>query len=194
MKRSSIVLLTILILAACSGGRHNAPSRLDNACAIKAQRASWFKALRKTERRWGIPPHVILATLYQESKFEARARTPLVFKMGIIPWGRRSSAYGYSQAIDNTWDWYRRDTRRLSAKRYKFKDAVDFMGWYMNETFERNGVSKTDAYNQYLAYHDGHSGFARKSYLRKRWLPPVARKVAARAAVYKEQLRNCPRR
>ena len=29
----------------------------------------------------------------------------------------------------------------------------------MNKTEEKNGVPKSDAYNQYLAYHQGHAGF-----------------------------------
>ena len=192
MKRSTILIL-VLFLTACSGGRQAPPSKLDNACSIKSQRSGWFKDLRKVERRWGVPDYVILATIYQESKFVARARTPLKFALGVIPMGRRSSAYGYSQALDGTWDWYRRDTKRRSARRDKFRDAVDFMGWYMNESNERNGISKQDPYNQYLAYHQGHTGYARGSYRGKTWLIEAARKVEARANLYKSQLASCRR-
>ncbi|MGY9013469.1 MAG: transglycosylase SLT domain-containing protein, partial [Rhodobacterales bacterium] len=55
----------------------------------------------------------------------------------------------------------------------------------------RNGVSLSDARNQYLNYHEGQSGYARGSYKRKRWLMLVADKVAKRAAQYRTQLRKC---
>ncbi len=192
MKRSTILIL-VLFLTACSGGRQAPPSNLDNACAMKSARSGWFKDLRRVERKWGIPDYVILATIYQESKFVAKARTPLKFALGVIPMGRRSSAYGYAQALDGTWEWYKRDNRIRSARRDKFDDAVDFMGWYMNETNQRNGISKNDAYNQYLAYHQGHTGYSRGSYRGKTWLLNVAEKVRARANMYQAQLATCRR-
>ena len=89
-----------------------------------------------------------------------------------------SSALGYSQAIDGTWEWYLRDTGRRRADRTRFADASDFIGWYMNLNTRVNGIPTRDAYNQYLAYHDGQAGYARGSYRAKPWLPPVARDVA----------------
>jgi hypothetical protein len=191
MKKKNTVILAIVFLSACSGARYTPPPDINNACVIKADRPDWFRDLDKAEDKWGVPVPVFLAAIYQESKFVARARTPFAYKMGVIPWGRQSSALGYAQAIDSTWDWYREDTGRRSAKRDRFRDAVDFMGWYMNETFERNGVAKTDAYNQYLAYHEGQTGFAKGSYKRKKWLTPIARSVEARALMYQAQLQTC---
>ena len=51
-----------------------------------------------------------------------------------------------------------------------------------------------DAYNQYLAYHEGKAGYARGSYRAKAWLPAVARDVEAWAVRYDTQLRTCPLR
>jgi hypothetical protein len=186
------LLLVLTILAACSGGK-SPPRDLDNACQMKAERPSWFKDLSKAERKWGVPQAVFLAAIYQESKFVAKARTPHNYALGIIPMGRQSSAYGYSQAIDSTWDWYRKDTGRRGAKRTDFGDSVDFMGWYMNETTRRNQVSKADAYHQYLAYHEGHTGFSRQNYRNKSWLINVARSVQDRAVLYDTQLAFCRR-
>lgn len=193
MKHSTILIL-VLFLTACSGGKQSAPSNLDNACSMKSTHSGWFKELRKVERKWGVPDYVILATIHQESRFVAKARTPLKFALGVIPMGRRSSAYGYAQAIDGTWDWYRSSTGKRSAKRDKFRDAVDFMGWYMNESNKRVGIAKTDAYSQYLAYHQGHTGYKRGSYRSKGWLTAIASKVQARANMYKTQLASCRRR
>ncbi|HGG05388.1 MAG TPA: lytic transglycosylase, partial [Aliiroseovarius sp.] len=119
------------------------------------------------------------------------ARTPFRFVLGVIPMGRQSSAYGFSQALDGTWDSYRKATGRRSAKRNKIRDASDFMGWYMNESLEKNGISLSDAKNQYLAYHEGRTGYARGSYKRKSWLLRVAEEVDTRAITYDQQLRNC---
>ena len=67
------------------------------------------------------------------------------------------------------------------------------MGWYMNQTEVRNRVPKNDAYNQYLAYHEGHGGYARQNYRKKRWLVSVARSVQDRAVLYDTQLAYCRR-
>ena len=76
----------------------------------------------------------------------------------------RSSAYGYAQALEGTWDDYRRSTGRRGADRDDFADSSDFIGWYMHGANRVNGVAMHDAYNQYLAYHEGKAGFARGSY------------------------------
>lgn len=182
-----------LFLAGCgsSGARHSAPRNLDNACLLAAERPHYLRAMQRTERRWGVPVHVQMATFHQESSFIGNARPPRRYAFGFIPRGRVSSAYGYSQALDGTWDDYRAATGRRSARRTDIDDAADFMGWYMNRTRERNGVALTDARNQYLAYHEGHTGFARGSHNSKQWLLNVADRVANRAAMYQRQLSSC---
>jgi hypothetical protein len=120
-----------------------------------------------------------MAIIHQESKFRRDARPPKKRVLGFIPWGRASSAYGYAQAKDDTWDWYISKTGNRGADRDDFEDAVDFVGWYCSMTHRTNGVSKWDAYNQYLAYHEGHGGYRRRTYNKKAWLLGVARKVEA---------------
>jgi hypothetical protein len=191
MSRTLRALIFVLLVASCGGGQTSAPRELDNACAILRERPQYLSAFRKVERKWGVPMHVLMATIHQESKFIADARTPFKYVLGVIPMGRQSSAFGYSQALDATWDEYRADQNRRSAKRDRINDATDFMGWYMNETKRRNNVSLTDARNQYLAYHEGHTGFARASYNRKAWLVGVAGKVGARADMYRGQIASC---
>ena len=191
MSRVLRAMVIVLAVASCGGGNNSAPRNLDDACSILKQRPQYIKAFRATERRWGVPVHVQMATIYQESKFVGNARTPLRYKLGVIPMGRQSSAYGYSQALDGTWDEYRRETGKRRAKRDRIRDATDFMGWYMNKTRERNGIALTDARNQYLAYHEGHTGFARGSYNSKAWLLRVAGEVGTRSQTYKAQLSRC---
>lgn len=186
--------MVFLLLAACGGSGSNPPSRLDDACAIMAQRPAYLRAMERTERKWDVPVPVQMATIYQESRFKSDARTPYRFALGVIPMGRQSSAYGYSQALDGTWDEYLAEEGRWRAKRNNIRDATDFMGWYMTKTEQRNGIPKTDARRQYLAYHEGHTGYARGSYNQKAWLMRVANDVAARAAMYDRQLKSCNRR
>ncbi|MEM8848672.1 MAG: lytic transglycosylase [Pseudomonadota bacterium] len=187
----------VLLLAACGGGygdgeiRGKAPRNLDNACSILDQRPGYMRAFRATERKWGVPVHVQMATIYQESKFISDARTPLRFALGVVPIGRQSSAFGYSQALDGTWDEYVEKQSKRRARRDDIRDATDFMGWYMADTNRALGISLADARNQYLAYHDGRAGYARGSYRAKPWLIRIAGEVDARAAMYQRQLTRC---
>ncbi|HEY9021776.1 MAG TPA: lytic transglycosylase [Paracoccaceae bacterium] len=194
MSRYLRALILLMVLASCGSPEFSAPRNLDNACAILSERPNYARALRATERRWGIPVAVQMATIYQESKFIGNARTPFQYTLGVIPMGRQSSAYGYSQALDATWREYQVDQRRMSARRDRIDDATDFMGWYMNRSRERNGIALTDARNQYLAYHEGHTGFARGSYNAKSWLVRIAGAVQDRAVMYDAQLLSCPNR
>jgi hypothetical protein len=192
MSRFLRASLLLLVLASCGGGgSYSAPRQLDNACAIIRERPQYLRAMERTERRWGIPVHVQMATIYQESKFVGNARTPHRFALGVIPMGRQSTAYGYSQALNGTWEEYQQGPGGRRAKRDDIADATDFMGWYMDESARRLGIAKTDAEAQYLAYHEGRTGFVNQSYLGKPWLVEVAAAVGARAEMYREQLASC---
>lgn len=191
MSRLLLAMILALGLASCGGGYKTPPRNLDNACSVLKQRPEYKKAFQRTQRKWGVPVHVQMATIYQESRYKSDARTPHKYVLGVIPMGRQSSAYGYSQALDGTWEEYLKETGRSSGRRNKMRDASDFIGWYMNKTKKRNGVSLSDARNQYLAYHEGHTGFARGSYNSKPWLINVANKVEARSQMYRQQLKYC---
>ena len=184
-------LSVLLLLAACGGGKYTAPQNLDDACAIVRERPKYLSAMRRTEARWGVPVYVQMAVIHQESKFIGDAKTPFRYTLGIIPMGRQSSAYGYAQALDDTWEEYKRDTRNRGADRRDIHDATDFMGWYMNGSTRRLGISPGDAQSHYLAYHEGRTGFARASYRGKPWLMTVAANVGVRAEVYRQQLAAC---
>src|SRR6056297_4048549 len=145
MSRTLRAFLIVLLAASCGGGPSGPPpSNLDNACSILEQRPQYKRAFNATERRWGVPVHVQMATIHQESSFDGNARTPFRYALGVIPMGRQSSAYGYSQALDGTWDEYKRREGKPRAKRNRIRDASDFMGYYMNITRERNGISLSD--------------------------------------------------
>ncbi|MBI1173020.1 lytic transglycosylase [bacterium] len=193
MSRTLRASMLLLFLASCGGGNFSAPRHMDDACAVIQQRPHYLAAMRSVQSRWGVPISVQMAVLYQESKFIGNARTPHQFALGVIPLGRQSSAYGYAQALDSTWDDYRAEQHRSGARRDNIRDATDFMGWYIDGTTQRLGIPKSDAANQYLAYHEGRNGFARQSYKSKRWLVDVATRVGNRADMYHTQLLTCLR-
>lgn len=182
----TLVALT-LVLAACASVP---PRQLDNVCAIFEEKDDWYEEARRVRDTWGMPIHVQMAIIHQESRFMDSAKPPRHRFLGIPLW-RKSSAYGFAQVTDGTWDWYREETGNRWADRDDFDDAVDFIGWYGDRTHRELGISKWDAYHQYLAYHEGHGGYARKSYIGKDWLIEAARKVEANARRYNRQLAVC---
>ena len=72
--------------------------------------------------------------------------------------------------ISGTWADYKKSSGRRFASRSNIHDATDFMGWYMQESRRRLGIKMSDTKNQYLAYHEGHGGFERRSFRKKSWL------------------------
>ena len=191
MYRRSFSLGLVALLGACGSREFESPRNLDDACALLRERPNYGRAMRRTERRWNVPVHVQMAIIHQESRFDGDIRPPFRYALGVIPMGRQSSAIGYSQALDGTWEEYQEAEGRPRARRTDIDDATDFMGWYMNLTLARNNIPLDDTRRQYLAYHEGHTGYARGSYNSKPWLLDVARRVEERAEMYRQQLARC---
>ena len=183
-----LVLLTTVLLIGCAS---KPPQQQENICTIFKEKSSWYRLVSKSEEKWRAPIHVQMSILRQESAFQNRAKPERTKLLGILPWKRKTSAFGYTQAVDGTWDWYKKETKNPLASRVNFADAVDFTGWYINKTNKINGIKKTDAYNQYLAYHEGHGGYKSKTYKNKDWLLVTASKVDKRAKKYQQQLDQC---
>jgi hypothetical protein len=184
-----LTLLSAAVLVGCSNNRP--PTQQEDVCLIFAEKPEWHDAAEDAAKRWGTPVFVPMAMMYQESSFRADARPPMRYFLGIIPYGRPSTAYGYAQVKDETWADYQRETGNNWSSRDNFADAIDFMGWYTAKTQRVNGISKWDAYNQYLNYHEGWGGFSRGSHLQKAWLLPVAGKVGERSRRYSMQYKGC---
>ncbi|MDG0989590.1 MAG: transglycosylase SLT domain-containing protein [Yoonia sp.] len=184
-------MILLVALGSCGSKNFSAPRNLDNACSIVSERPAYLRAFKATERKWGVPVPVLMAIIYQESKFIGNNRTPHQYALGVIPVGRQSSAFGYSQALDATWREYQQREGGRGARRDNIRDASDFMGWYMNQTKDEIGISMSNTRDQYLAYHDGRTGFVRGTWKRKSWLARIAGEVDARAVMYDTQLRGC---
>ena len=188
MRTIFIFVALLSMLTSCAS---KPPDNQDNICKIFSEKSSWYRLANKSEEKWGAPIHVQMSILRQESSFQNRVKPEREKLFGVIPWKRKSSALGYTQAIDGTWDWYKKENNKPLASRVNFADAVDFTGWYINKTASINKISKNDTYNQYLAYHEGHGGFKNKTYKSKDWLIDVANQVKSRANNYQNQLQDC---
>ncbi len=183
-----LILISFFILFSCAS---KPPAKQENICSIFEQKSSWYRLANRSYEKWGAPIHVQMSILRQESAFQNRVKPERTKILGVIPWKRKSSAFGYTQAIDATWDWYRTENNKPLASRVNFADAIDFTGWYINKSNKINGISKSDAYSQYLAYHEGHGGYKKKSYKNQNWLIDVANNVKLRSDKYRSQLNEC---
>ncbi len=182
-----LILLTILI-SACS----SIPQNTSNSCSIFNERYMWYKHTKKTEEKWGTPIYIQLAIIKIESDFDwlAKPARQKIFK--IIPFKRPSSSLGYSQAVKGTWEQYKNETGNKLARRTRFKDSVDFIGWYTNKTESILKISKKDAFRQYLAYHEGWSDY--KNYKNSQKVIGLAKKVKNQSDKYKSQLKKCQKK
>lgn len=183
-----LLLLPLVVLVGCTTAP---PRNIDNLCDIFEEKDGWYDDAADSRDEWGTPIPIMMAMMYQESRFVAKARPPRKKIFGFIPGPRPSSAYGYSQAKKSTWKEYKSSAGNYGADRDDFEDAIDFVGWYNYKSKQRSGISRNDAYNLYLAYHEGHGGYNRKTYRKKQWLVDVARKVQRKANTYQQQLDGC---
>ena len=186
--KNLLIFLAILMLGGCAV---SPPRNTENACDMLAEKPGWFDAVKDASDSWDVSEGLILSFIRQESSFVADAKPPRTKILWVLPGPRASSAYGYPQAKDGTWGDYRRDTRSYLAKRDNFRDAVDFVGWYVDRAYRIARIPKSDAYRHYLAYHEGVGGFERGTFKAKRWLISVARRVDQTAKTYDSQLDGC---
>lgn len=188
-------ILTLITANLCACGTSDAkiiPGTSSNACQIFKQNPQWYWDSLETYNHWGVPISVQMAIIQRESDFQAGAKTPKKKFLGIIPtFSHITSAYGYAQAVNGTWQQYQRETRNSICYRTQYKYASDFIGWYSYKAHERFGISLKDAYHLYLAYHEGLNGYAQQTYLQNPALLSIARSVQYQANQYKRQIHSC---
>ena len=183
--KNKLTFIIFLLLTSCS----SIPSNTSNSCKIFEERYFWYKHSKKVEQKWGTPIYIQLAIIKMESDFDwlAKPKRQKIFK--IIPFKRPSSSFGYSQAVKGTWELYKKETGNKLASRARFKDSVDFIGWYTNKTENILKISKKDAFKQYLAYHEGWGNY--KHYKKNKRVIGLANKVEKQSNIYKKQLSKC---
>jgi hypothetical protein len=189
----SLAMFAAFGLGACATAPQPSSAEVADACLLLKENRSWHKALRASAREWGAPMGFQLAVMKQESAFDARAKAPRGQRkwFGLVQGDRLSSAYGYAQALDTTWDTYRRESGNGGADRHNFRDAADFIGWYFASTGKRTGVGQYDYRAHYLAYHEGAGGYLRGTWRNNRWLINTADNVASQAVRYESQISRC---
>ena len=187
-KKYFVNFFILLILSSCSSTLSNTK----DSCSIFSERYLWYKHAKKAEKKWGAPIYIQLAFIKKESDFDWLAKPERTKLFKIIPYKRKSSSFGYSQAIKGTWDQYKKETNNRLATRARFKDSVDFIGWYINKTEKLLKISKTDSYRQYIAYHEGWGNY--KNYKNNKKVILFAKEVKNQANQYRKQLYKCEKR
>jgi hypothetical protein len=189
LRRPCGALLMALLLAACSV---TPPRDQQNICRVFEQHPDWYDYAKDAEKRWGVPPHILMSFAHFESGFRSNAKPPRDWLLWIVPLPRQSSAYGYAQAQDPAWKDYMKETNATwFSDRDNMKDALDFIGWYNRKTHEELGISTSDSKNLYLAYHEGRAGYRSGAWRRKPDLISLAERVDLQARQYRTQLRQC---
>ena len=183
--KKSLIFFIIFFLSACS----SIPKNASNSCSIFEEKYLWYKHAKKTEKKWGTPVYLQLAIIKMESSFDRFAKPPRQKLFKVVPYKRPSSSFGYSQAIKGTWRQYKEETGNKYATRTRFKDSVDFIGWYTNKTEKILKVSKKDAFKQYIAYHEGWGNY--KNYKKNKKVINLAKRVEKQSNIYKQQLTEC---
>ena len=183
--KNKLIIMFIFILTGCS----SIPSNTANSCSIFSERYLWYKYAKKTEQKWGTPVYLQLAIIKMESSFDRFAKPPRQKLFKVVPYKRPSSSFGYSQAVKGTWKQYKDETGNKYATRARFKDSVDFIGWYTNKTEIILKVSKNDAFKQYIAYHEGWGNY--KNYKKNKKVINLAKRVEKQSNIYKQQLTEC---
>ena len=181
----NFLLIFVFLISACS----SIPSNTSDSCSIFNERYLWYKYAKKSEQKWGTPIYLQLAIIKMESGFDWVAKPPRQKLFKIVPYKRPSSSFGYSQAVKGTWRQYKTETGNKIATRTRFKDSVDFIGWYTSKTEKILKVSKQDAFKQYIAYHEGWGNY--KNYKNNKKIINLAKRVEKQASIYKKQLSDC---
>ena len=188
LKKKLFLLFLFFLISACS----SIPKNTADGCSIFSERYLWYKYAKKTEIKWGTPIYIQLAIIKMESDFDwlAKPERTKIFK--VIPYKRPSSSFGYSQAVKGTWKQYKTETGNKFATRTRFKDSVDFIGWYTNKTEKILKIPKKDAFRQYVAYHEGWGNY--KNYKNNQKIIILAKKVEKQSKKYRLQLKKCEKR
>lgn len=121
------------------------------------------KYVEESSKKYGVPESTIISIIEMESGWNIKSKCPT------------TSATGLCQAIDKTWNRYKREINS-NAQRTNPKDAIDFVGWYckdlistVNNMIDKSGqnsgfkqeykISTADIENLYMAYNNGLWGY-----------------------------------
>ena len=188
LNKKLLFILLFFLISACS----SIPKNTADGCSIFSERYLWYKYSKKVEKKWGTPIYIQLAFIKMESDFDWLTKPPRQKIFKIIPFKRPSSSLGYSQAVKGTWEQYKKETNNKLATRVRFKDSVNFIGWYTDKTEKLLKISKKAAFRLYIAYHEGWGNY--KNYKKKQKVILLAKKVQQQSDKYILQLKKCQKK
>ena len=185
------VVSSPFLLSACIASGQ--PSNTADACKIFQEQRGWYRAALASEKRWNIGVPILMSVIKKESSFKSNARPPRKRGFLGLPGRRPSTALGFAQAKNETWGDYIRATKNKGANRTNFRDAIDFVGWYLNNAARVNRISRNSAHNLYIAYHEGLTGYRLGRWRGSSFVVGAAAKVDQQAKLYAQQMQNCRR-
>ena len=81
MLKLFFIICTVL-MAGCST---SPPKNINDSCEIFREKDDWYDDAKDSYERWGVPVHVQLAIIHQESRFKHDAETEMQYFLWIIP-------------------------------------------------------------------------------------------------------------
>ena len=187
LNRNLIFFFIFFFIASCS----SVPKYPQNACEIFGEKYFYLKYTRAASKKWGVPISSILAVINKESGFRRFAKPKKLKIFKIIPYRRPSSSLGFSQAVNKTWDLYKKENNKPAALRISYKSSSDFIGWYFWKANKINKVSLNNTRDLYLNYYLGFSAYKNKAYRTDKKAIIFAKSVEKQAKIYKNQLQEC---
>ena len=187
LNRNLIFFFIFFFIASCS----SVPKYPQNACEIFGEKYFYLKYTRAASKKWGVPISSILAVINKESGFRRFAKPKKLKIFKIIPYRRPSSSLGFSQAVNKTWDLYKKENNKPAALRISYKSSSDFIGWYFWKANKINKVSLNNTRDLYLNYYLGFSAYKNKAYQTDKKAIIYAKSVEKQAKIYKSQLLEC---
>ena len=187
LNKNFIYFIIFFFFISCT----SVPKYPTNACKIFGEKYLWYKHAKNSSEKYGAPVHTILAFVNKESGFNrwAKPKRKKLFK--VLPYKRPSSSFGYSQAVNKTWELYKTETNNPLALRTRFKDSAMFIGWYMNKTNKINKIPFNDPYRQYLNYYLGWGSYSKGAYKKDKKAIILAKNVEKQSNTYRKQLIEC---
>jgi len=186
-----ILTLSTLVVSKLNSGENKSTNYVNNACKMLKENPDWYVSLKQSEDKWKTPIHIQLGMIRQESSFQHDAQPIRENKWHEFGDNYQSSAKGYSQALNGTWDHYLKNTNSILKDRASFKDATDFIGWYNDKSNQKNKIGFNNPKALYLNYHEGWRGYKNGTYAKKDFLTKSVSNVVEWSSKYKKQLSSC---
>lgn len=141
-----------------------------NICELLQREKTWIQPALKSEQRYGTPLALTFVLLEQ-------------------PLTQLKKTHIKPRAAD--WDEYRIRSERWDASPNNAADAVDFIGWFTQESVKRNNITLNDVSAHYLALRVGHGNYHRLQADKYPELLQQAEQIERKAQQWQSELALC---